>query len=164
VLAADGFVPLSTWLAGPAPAAPEPERPDPPSCAEPPAEAAPLPAAPLAAQVELMREVRLFRARLADALAAATPQLLRQLAYAVVGRELCLAPADVAALAARIVAEHPAAEPVAIRHALGERVDVGVPAVADPALAPGDLVLVFTAGEVDARLGIRLAAALEAWP
>jgi flagellar biosynthesis/type III secretory pathway protein FliH len=101
---------------------------------------------------------------LADALAAAIPALVRELAYAVIGRELAVGPSDVAALAARILAEHPAAEPVAVRHAPGEIVDLGVPAIADPALAPGDLVIAFTAGEVDARLGIRLAVALEAWP
>lgn len=158
--AADGFRPLAAWLAGP-PAPPEAEaEPAPPPESEP----EPATTGSGAGQAEAVRDVRLFRARLADALSAAVPALLRELAYAVVGRELAVAPSDVAALAARIVAEHPAAEPVVVRHAPGESVDLGVPAIADPALAPGDIVIAFTAGEVDARLGIRLAAALEAWP
>jgi hypothetical protein len=164
VPAADGFRPLASWLA--APAAPREAEVEAAAEPAPPPEPEPEPAvAPSgAAQVEVLRDVRLFRARLADALSAALPALLRELAYAVVGRELSIGPADVAVLAARILAEHPATEPVAIRHAPGETVDVGLPGIADPALAPGDLVIAFTAGEVDARLGVRLAVALEAWP
>ncbi len=156
--AADRFVPLAVWLAAPdplPPASPSPEPPDPP--AAPPE---PLPSRP---EAELLRDIRLFRARLADALAAATGTLLRELATAVLGRELHAAPADVAALTARILAEHPAATPVLIRHASGDAVALDVPAVADPALAPGDVIVAFTGGEVDARLGVRLAAVLEAW-
>jgi hypothetical protein len=162
VPAADRFVPLAEWLAGPVPApapalepAPEPQ----PSAPVP----APAPAAPIPPEVELLRDLRLFRARLADALSAASASLARELAYAVLGRELQTAPADLTALATRILAEHPAAEPVAIRHAPGETVDIGLPAIVDPALDPGDLIVVFTAGEVDARLGVRLAVVLEAW-
>jgi flagellar biosynthesis/type III secretory pathway protein FliH len=164
VPAADTFVPLATWLAGPAPQPPAPEPAPEPAAVEavPPASAPPgEPCA--AATAAALRDVRLFRARLADALQVATATLVRELAYAVVGRELRIAPADVAALAARLLAEHPAAVPVEIRHAPGERVELGVPAVADPQLAPGDLVIAFTGGEIDARLGVRLAVALEAW-
>jgi len=164
VLAADGFVPLHVWLAGPAPAgepdapaAPGPE-PDPPHAEAP---VAPAPAL-AAATADAVRDLRLFRARLAEALELATGELLRELAYAVLGRELRLAPADVAELAARILSEHPAAQPVTIRHAPGERIDLGVRAVADAALAPGDLIVVLASGDVDARFGVRLAGALEA--
>ncbi len=162
--APDAFVPLAVWLAGPTLA---PEHADPP-LAEPPAEPTPTPppSAPAAVapleEPEVLRDVRLFRARLADALALATTTLLHDLAYAVLGRELLAAPADVAALAARILAEHPAAEPVLIRHAAGEAIDLGVPTAADSSLAPGDLLLTFADGVVDARLGVRLAVVLEA--
>ncbi len=156
--AADGFVSLATWLAGP---------PAPPPVASPAVADAPPPvpeiALPPRPEAEVLREVRLFRARLADALTAATDVLVRELATAVLGRELHQSPADVAALAAAILAEHPAATPVVVRHAPGEIVALGIPALADDTLAPGDLVLGFANGEVDARLGVRLAVVLEAW-
>jgi flagellar biosynthesis/type III secretory pathway protein FliH len=162
VLAADGFVPLHVWLARPAPAG-EPDVPAAPAPEpDPPRAEAPVAPALAAATADAVRDLRLFRARLAEALELATGELLRELAYAVLGRELRLAPADVAELAARILAEHRAAEPVTIRHAPGEPIDLGVPAVADAALAPGDLIVVFASGDVDARFGVRLAGALEA--
>jgi len=170
VPAADGFVPLAAWLGLTLPlaadppaalaAAPPPEAPPPEPPPPPPETLGPPAARP---EAELLRDVRLFRARLADALDAAAVQLTRELAYAVLGRELRLAPADVGALAARLLAEHAAAEPVEIRHAPGERPDLPVPCVADPALEPGDLVVAFREGSVDARFGVRLAVLLEAW-
>ena len=159
--AADGFLPLASWLAGPLPGAPAPE---PAPAALPPPEPADAaePAEPPPEAV-VLRDVRLFRARLADAFAAAVPALVHELAYAVLGRELLLAPADIAEIAARIIAEHPAAQPIVVRHAPGDAIDAGVPAVADASLAPGDLIVAFADGEVDARFGVRLAVALEAW-
>jgi flagellar biosynthesis/type III secretory pathway protein FliH len=158
---AEPFVPLAVWLRGPVSDAAD-ESP-----ADVPAADVPVPAPDPVAVPELvseaLRDVRLFRARLADALEAATARLVRELAHAVLGRELILAPADLAALAERILAEHPAATPVAIRHAPGEGTGLPLPAVADPELAPGDLIVTFGAGAVDARLGVRLAVALEAW-
>ena len=168
--AAERFVPLAVWLRGPIPELqPEPEPG--PRVPSPPPEPAPVEAESpspertdlLQAQAEALRDVRLFRARLADALDAATVQLMRELAYAVLGRELQAAPADVATLAARLIAEHPAAEPVVLRHAPGETLRSPIPMVADAALEPGDLVVVFEHGAVDARLGVRLSVALEAW-
>ena len=123
------------------------------------------PSAELPDLVALLRDVRLFRARLADALDAAREALLRELATAVVGRELLAAPADVAAIATRLIAAHPAAAPVSLRVAPDDVARVaGIAAVrGDSALAPGDLVLEFAGGERDARLGVRLATALAAW-
>ena len=180
--AADGFIPYAAWLAGP----PERAVPGPvgtdaaesdaplPAAADlqppvidslpPSPQAAPLPAvASCSATAETLRDVRLFRARLAEALDHATATLVRELAYAVLGRELRSAPVDVAELAARILREHPAAAPVVIHHPPGEVVELGVPARSDPALAPGDVIVAFTDGEIDARLGVRLAVVLEAW-
>jgi hypothetical protein len=164
VPADEPFVPLAVWLRGPVAGAmdvpPADAPPEDVSCVDVPM---PMPEPVPALVGEALRDVRLFRARLADALDAATARLVRELAYAVLGRELILAPADLAALAERILAEHPAATPVAIRHAPGEGTGLPLPGVADPALAPGDLIVSFAAGAVDARLGVRLAVALEAW-
>ncbi len=122
------------------------------------------PPAPRGADAE--RDVRLFRARLADAFALAREQLLREIACAVLGRELMLAPPDVAAIVARVVAEHPADPPLRVRLAPG---DLDAPAlralhltlVGDESLAPGDAVVEFAGAHVDARLGTRLEARLE---
>ena len=92
--------------------------------------------------------------------------LVRDFAYAVLGRELMLAPPDLAAIAARMLAEHPAAQPLRLRvassdaAALAARADRLPPLVNDCELAPGDAIVEFAAGEVDARFGLRLAAVL----
>jgi hypothetical protein len=104
-----------------------------PEIVAPPAAVQSTEPAPLPDVAELARDVRVFRARLADAFDVAGDALLHEFAYAVLGRELILAPADIATIAARVLAE----------------------------LAPGDAILDFTGSSVDARLGIRLAALLE---
>jgi flagellar biosynthesis/type III secretory pathway protein FliH len=162
VPAAD-FIALDVWLRGaadvraadaaPAPVPVEPVA-EPPRCASDP---------PPEEMAALLRDVRRFRAALADALESATAALARELAFAVLGRELLLAPADVGAIARRMLAEHPAATPLEIRHAPGEAPDIDLPCVADPALAGGDLMLRLADGAIDARIGVRLAVALEAW-
>ena len=119
---------------------------------------------------ELARDVRLFRARLGDAFDAACDALLREFGYAVLGRELMLAPPDLAAIAARILAEHPEAKPLRLRVApsdvagLARCADVLPPIASDAELAPGDAILEFAGGQVDAHLGIRLAALFEKLP
>jgi len=140
---------------------------DVPAAVATPAATLPLPAPGVA---ELAREVRVFRARLADAFDAARDGLLREFAYAVLGRELVLAPPDIAAIAARVLAEHPGAQPLCLRVAacdLAALAHCGAalpPVAGDAGLAPGDAILEFAGGPVDARLGIRLAALLEELP
>jgi flagellar biosynthesis/type III secretory pathway protein FliH len=128
---------------------------------------APLAAVALPAEsAELARDVRLFRARLADAFEAACEELVREFAYAVLGRELLLAPPDLAAIAARVLAEHPAALPLRMRVAPSDAAALAAHAdrlpllVHDCELVPGDVMFEFAAGEVDARFGVRLAAVL----
>jgi len=153
----DAFVPLADWLARAAlPALP----PDDVAVPDPPRPALPEPDV-----AELLRDVRLFRARLADALEAACDALVCELAYAVLGRELLLAPADVTEIAARLIRAHPAASAVRLRVAPADvaRVATIAPVCDDPALMPGDVILEIAGGEHDARLGTRLASALAAW-
>ena len=106
-----------------------------------------------------VRAARLFRARLADALDAASARLIRELASDVLARELKLAPCDVDALLRRILERAPV---VRVRVA---PVDVArvraVPCVADPALAPGDALVELNGGALDARFGVRLAMVLD---
>jgi flagellar biosynthesis/type III secretory pathway protein FliH len=115
----------------------------------------------------IARDVRVFRARLADAFAAAEVTLVRELACAILGRELLLAPADVAAMAARIIGEHPAAQPVRLRvahddtYALAAHASTLPPFVADATLAAGDVIVEFAEGHIEASLGVRLAVLLE---
>jgi flagellar biosynthesis/type III secretory pathway protein FliH len=109
---------------------------------------------------EIMRDVRLFRARLADALDALRDRLLVALASEVIVRELRVAPVDIDALVRRLVDERVREGPIRVRLAPEDVARVrGVAwtVVADPALLAGDAVLECDGGDVDARLGVRLA-------
>jgi hypothetical protein len=107
----------------------------------------------------VLRDARLFRARLADAFDSAATKLVRELAADVLMRELRLAPCDIAALVQRVRDRAPV---VRVRVAA---VDVdavrGVPVVIDPALEAGDAMVELAGGALDARLGARLACVLE---
>lgn len=108
-----------------------------------------------------LREARLFRARLADALDEALARLLREVAADVVARELQLAPCDVARIVERAQRSAPV---VAVRLAAADAARVTqLPVVIDDALHPGDAVLEVAGGTVDARLGVRLAHVLDAF-
>jgi flagellar biosynthesis/type III secretory pathway protein FliH len=135
-----------------------------------PPEVAPVPVvpepAPLQELAELARDVRLFRARLSDAFTNACDALLREFAYGVLGRELILAPPEIAAIAARVLAARTHAQPLRLRVAPSDvaalaRYDGALPAVtADAELAAGDAVFELHDGQIDARLGVRLAVVL----
>ncbi|MEO7040121.1 MAG: hypothetical protein ABI186_08855 [Candidatus Elarobacter sp.] len=105
------------------------------------------------------REARLFRARLADAFDDAFGRLLRELATEVLARELRIAPCDLVVLIERVAQRAPF---VRLRVAAADAAHAyGLPAVADPALDPGDAVLELADGALDLRLGVRLAGVLE---
>ena len=107
-----------------------------------------------------VRDARLFRARLADALDDALARLLREVAADVLARELRLAPCDVRELARRALERAPAVRlRVAPADAGG---DYGLPVAVDPALHAGDAVFELDGGALDARLGVRLASVLDA--
>lgn len=108
-----------------------------------------------------LRDVRLFRARLADALEEAAARLLRELAADVLARELRLAPCDLAAIVQCVQRTAPV---VVVRVAACDAAHVtDVPVVVDETLQPGDAILEVVGGAVDARLGVRLAQVLEAF-
>ena len=110
---------------------------------------------------DALREARLFRARLADAFDEAVARLVRELATSVVMRELRLAPCEIGALVAQVRERAPV---VRVRVAVDDVARVrGVPVVADDQLVPGDAIVEVAGGALDARLGVRLAAVLEAF-
>lgn len=107
----------------------------------------------------LAGEVRWFRARLAEAFEAALSRLLGDLACDVLARELALAPANIAAIAAAVLERAADESPVALRvHPDDAPALIGVelPVMRDAALRPGDLVVDLRDGQLDASLGVRL--------
>jgi hypothetical protein len=116
---------------------------------------------------DVLREARLFRARLADAFDDAAARLLRELASDVLARELRLAPCDLAAIVRRIAARAPV---LRVRVGAGDLArgvalprGCGAVLVEDRALGDGDAVVELAGGALDARLGVRLATVLEAF-
>ncbi len=133
---------------------------------EPAEDAAPPPALLEADDLcELLSEIRCFRARLTDAFDTSYERLLRDLASAVLARELALAPADLAAIARRALDRAMEEEPVQLRaHPTDietlRPLRIGIQA--DSSLRPGDCVIDLIDGEIDASLGVRVEAVLRA--
>ena len=121
--------------------------------------------APLQNQVgqilsEAMNEVMRLRARAAEAFERSAEEMLSDLACTVLGRELQMAPADLSALVAVMGARMLGELPLKIRVAPEEAMHIKGPVEADPTLSYGDLVFNVEDGELDLRLGTRLAALL----
>ena len=148
------FVPLESYLLRAHPSA-VPQEHVPPQSVLPPADDA---GAALA-------ELRRFRAALADAVDAALPRLLEDIALNVIGRELRLEGADIAAVVERAVERH-AGELVRV-HAnqsdLPALAALGVPCVADASLEPGAFRAELRSGTIASSLRGRLEAALSVW-
>ncbi len=124
------------------------------------------PAAPREAEsAELLREVRLFRARVAEAVDLAAATLLQDIAADVVGRELELAPVAIERIVDRALARYLAEEPLRVRvhpdDAAALR-DAPIAVEADPRLRRGDAAVDLRNGTVDASLGVRLDDAVRA--
>jgi hypothetical protein len=121
--------------------------------------------------VEILREARVFRARLADAFDDTAARLVRELAAQVLVRELRLAPCEIAELVARVRERIPVVRVrVSSRDAArlhgASNGSVGMDrlsVVADEQLGDGDAIVEVAGGALDARLGVRLAAVLEAF-
>jgi hypothetical protein len=105
-----------------------------------------------------VRDARLFRAALADIFELQASRIAADLARAVLARELVLAPPDIAAIAAALIAQSLADEPLRLRVAPeAANLRCAVPVVGDERLEPGDAVLECRYGSIDARLKLRLA-------
>ncbi|MHB8141009.1 MAG: FliH/SctL family protein [Vulcanimicrobiaceae bacterium] len=114
-------------------------------------------------QTQLLRDVRLFRARVAECVEACAQRLLVDLAADVLGRELSSSPAQLAAIVARTLARIGDEIPLRLRVHPDERFATtygGVPVEGDERLKRGDLLIDLRDGEVDAGLGVRLAEVL----
>ena len=150
----DGFVALEDALRAPPPVRPAPEA---------------SASAPESVQCEVHERLAPFASDLAlarlaalEAYERAVPRLLHALARDVLARELTLAAPDVHALSRALVAEFASEEPVAFVVAREDaaRFPSGVLVRVDPRLRAGDLVLEVRDGEIDARFGLRLDAAI----
>ncbi|HEV2262540.1 MAG TPA: FliH/SctL family protein [Candidatus Rubrimentiphilum sp.] len=115
-------------------------------------------------EVAASRELRLFHARLREAVENAARILCQDIAAEVVARELQLAPAQISNIIARALARYEKEDPVCVRvHAD----DVGlvsapIPIVSDAQLRRGDAILELRDGFVDVSLGVRLESVLAA--
>ena len=150
----EAFISLASMLlASPEPA---PQLPAEPAIEDPPQAVFPLTNDELE---DALRDARLFRAQLREALDIAVETLLVDVAAEVLGRELALAPVDIISIVDRIVCGFVGEDPVRVRlhpddvHNI-ESSDIEVRG--DAALRRGDAVLEVRCGEIDASLGARL--------
>lgn len=111
-------------------------------------------------ELELARDVRLFHARVIEAVEAAVETLVADIAADVLGRELRLDPVDIEQIVDRALQRFAAEEPLRVRVHSDDagRLNCGIPVVADMRLRPGDAVIELRNGSADASLGVRLAA------
>lgn len=115
---------------------------------------------------DVFREVRRFRAALADSLEAVRADLLTDLAADVLARELRLAPADIARIVESVLERANIDDVVRI---LVHPDDVAalegasISVQSDTRLRRGDASIVLRYGTIDASLGVRLADVLNRW-
>jgi len=159
----DQFVPLALYLRG------EPQDPIPGDVQSPEttgeSDERLAPAEEYEEIEESIRAARRFRAGLADAMDVHVPALLREIAGDVLARELTLQDADVAAIveAALTGLERETVLAVRVHPQDADAVaPLGIPLVADGALARGDVSIELQCGTIDMRLAARLERALAA--
>jgi len=115
---------------------------------------------------DLVAEIRRFRARLAEASDLLQERLARELAWAVLGRELMLGPCEMQSLVESALERIAPQRPLEVRlhpdDAQRCAID-GLAVIADEQVRRGDALLMLHTGTLDAGLGVRLDALLRAW-
>lgn len=116
------------------------------------------------AESELLRDVRLFHARVIELLESSVERLLCDVACDVLARELEIRPADIERIVDRALHRYASEQPLRIRVHPNEAASLqcSVPAIADADLARGDAIVELRDGFIDASLGVRLQAVLRA--
>jgi hypothetical protein len=124
--------------------------------------AVPPPTAASGHVVAFCSEIALGRLAALEAFERAAVRLMETLARDVLGRELAIAPVDLAALVRNLVATFDDAPPIAVVVAPSdaEALTCDLNVRTDPTLSSGDLVLIVQDGTIDARLPLRLRAAV----
>ncbi len=120
----------------------------------------------LSGEIAAARDVRLFHARVEEAIESAVATLRCDIAAEVIGRELQLAPASIAEIVRRALWRFHAESPVRVRvhpEDISALAEDGIQTVADSGLRRGDAVLELGAGTIDVTLGVRLDAVLRAY-
>lgn len=115
------------------------------------------------AEAAILRDLRLFHARIAEGVEAAVHTLLADIAADVLARELQIAPAAIASIVEGALQRYAQEHPLRVRLSPGEaaRIACSVPVVADERLREGDAVIELRDGSVHATLGVRLGCVLE---
>jgi len=161
----DAFVPLATYL-----------RPDPSPCDSSPEAALPEAAlaeystaadgaAAAAAFGAFVAQIKRMRAALEDACAARSETFMRDLGATILGRELRLAPVELAAIVDDALAELRRDFPLRVRAHPDDLEGLHaceLPTVADAELRRGDVTIDVRHGSIDASLGARFEALLDA--
>jgi len=120
----------------------------------------------LSGEVAAARDVRLFHARVEEAIESAVDALRVDIAAEVIGRELQLAPASLSEIVRRALRRFHGESPVRVRvhpDDLSSIVAGGTEIVGDRDLRRGDAVLELRGGTIDVTLGVRLDAVLRAY-
>jgi flagellar biosynthesis/type III secretory pathway protein FliH len=114
-------------------------------------------------EIEMLRDVRLFHARIIEAVEAAVETLAADIAADVLGRELVLAPADIESIVDRALERFACEQPLRVRVHADDvpRLRCALPVVADPQLRAGDALIEVKAGVIDASLGVRLRSVMQ---
>ncbi len=109
-----------------------------------------------------LRELEHFRAYALETLECSVDRLLTSLAEEVLGRELLLAPADVAEITQRAMRRYEREGPLRLRVSAADlnTITCSLPMVVDGELQPGDFILEVRDGVLDARLPVRLGCVL----
>lgn len=115
-------------------------------------------------EVAASRELRLFHARVTEAIENAVRTLCTDIAAEVVARELQLAPVELSDIIARALARYENESPLRVRVHPDDvpRLRTPIPIVADAQLRRGDALLELRDGFVDVSLGVRLESVLAA--